>query len=47
MGCRFDVGKNKQSSFHVFKGKLDGALGSLMEWVAALPPVRGFKLDDP
>lgn len=33
MGCKFDVGKNKQS-FHVFKGKLDG---HLIEWVTALP----------
>lgn len=37
MGCRFDVGKSKQSSFHVFKGKFDGALGSLIEWMATLP----------
>jgi len=33
-------------SLEVSKARLDGALGSLSWWVAALPTVGGWNLDD-
>ena len=33
-------------SLEVFKGRLDGALGNLIYWVAALPMARGLELGD-
>jgi len=40
--CRLPRGAMRVPSLEVFKARLDGALGSLIWWVATVPPWQGF-----
>jgi len=40
----FKLRKQKMRAFN-FKGRLDGALSSLVEWKVSLPQAGGFELE--